>query len=67
MRNRLSRTTLLLAILMSLALAAACVPVAPASQSGAGTAALTDVTPAAGLDAEYQSHRYLCRPGQGLV
>ena len=44
MRNRLSRTTLLLAILMSLALAAACVPVAPASLSGAGTAALTDVT-----------------------
>lgn len=44
MRNRLSRTTLLFAILLSLALAAACVLVAPASQNGAGTAPLTDVT-----------------------
>lgn len=44
MRTRLSRTTLLIAILMSLALAAACVPVAPAAQSGDGSAALTDVT-----------------------
>lgn len=41
MQNRLSRTTLMIAFLMTMALAAACVPVAPAAQ---GSAALKDVT-----------------------
>ncbi|MYC95982.1 MAG: ABC transporter substrate-binding protein [Caldilineaceae bacterium SB0661_bin_32] len=44
MRTRLSRTTLLIAMLMAVALATACVPVAPAAQSGDGSAALKDVT-----------------------
>ena len=44
MRTRLSRTILLIAILMAVALATACVPVAPAAQSGDGSAGLKDVT-----------------------
>ena len=44
MRNRLSRTTLMITLLMTVALAAACVPVAPAAQSGDDSAALKDVT-----------------------
>ena len=44
MIERLSRTMFLIAILSAVTLAAACVPVAPAAQSGDESAALKDVT-----------------------
>ena len=44
MRERLTRTILLIAILSAVTLAAACVAVAPAAQSGDESAALKDVT-----------------------
>ncbi len=44
MRERISRTMLLISIVTAVLLAAACVPVAPAAQSGDGSAALKDVT-----------------------
>ena len=44
MRERISRTMLLISIVTAVLLAAACVPVAPAAQSGDGSAAVKDVT-----------------------
>lgn len=44
MRERILRTMLLISIVTAVLLAAACVPVAPAAQSGDGSAALKDVT-----------------------
>ncbi len=44
MRERIARTMLLISIVTAVLLAAACVPVAPAAQSGDGSAAVKDVT-----------------------